>query len=530
MKRVDRTIASLPHVAKAYSLTTRGFRVVFFAFTVLLSLASHSQTTTKEIAPPKVSVKADTTKIRIGEQINYQIQVDNIETGVTFPELQLDFMGKVEIVEDLNVDTLKNRLIRKYVLTSFDSGSYTIPRQKVTVWSQEYLTDSMVIDVATVAVDTLKQNMYPIKAIQSEPYTFDDFKSYLWWLLATVLLLSLILYLIFRQKETLEEIEAKIPPYNLALKRLKELDEKQLWQKNKIKQYYVELSDIVRNYVERELNIPALESTTKELMDTITDFNKSSTLNIPNETIAKLQGLLKDSDLVKFAKYVPLSHEIELHRNDTEKIIEDIKTTQPEIVVSKPKCPITSEDATETITLYRWVYHIFYYGLERRDVKVSSLGKELHVRRQSYFWKIVNEFGRVFMKIPFLNGLLLIMWLVWTSPILVVVVVFETIFTGRLLSRGMVVFKKSGISTKSIRSPKIQKEIHFIKDHKNYIKNNSFRKKLTKFLIIFSFIFPFLLFGGLYIKDNYFKTDNEKSSESIIEKVNNSIDQDEAVE
>ncbi len=294
----------------------RGARGIFFTLTLLFGFSAFSQT------EPKVSVKADTTKIRIGEQINYQIEVDNVDTGVTFPELQLDPGGKIEIVEDLNIDTLKNRLVRKYLLTSFDSGSYTIPQQKITVWSQEYLTDSVVVDVATVAVDTLKQNMFPIKAVQNEPYTFDDFKSYLWWILGGLLLLALILYFVFRKKKTLEEIEAKIPPYDLALKRLKELDSKQLWQKNKVKQYYVELSDIVRSYIERELNIPALESTTNELMETITDFNSSSSLNIPDETIKKLQSLLKDADLVKFAKYVPLSNEIELHRNDAEKVIE----------------------------------------------------------------------------------------------------------------------------------------------------------------------------------------------------------------
>ncbi len=297
----------------------RGVRGVFFILTFVLSFSSHSQT---ESAEPKVSVKADTTKIRIGEQINYQIEVDNVETGVTFPELQLDFSGKIEVVEDLNIDTLKNRLVRKYLLTSFDSGSYTIPQQKITVWSQEYLTDSVVIDVATVAVDTLKQNMFPIKAVQSEPYAFADFKNYLWWILGALLLIAIILYFLLRKKKTTEEIEAKIPPYNLALKRLKELDEKQLWQKNKIKQYYVELTDIVRSYIERELNIPALESTTNELMETITDFNSSSSLNIPDETIKKLQSLLKDADLVKFAKYVPLSNEIELHRNDAGEVIE----------------------------------------------------------------------------------------------------------------------------------------------------------------------------------------------------------------
>lgn len=273
---------------------------------------------------PKVSIEIDTTKIRIGERINYQIIVENADKGVVFPKLQLDSLGKVEVVESFDIDTLKDKLIKKYALTSFDSGQYVIPRQRIKIWTQEYLTDSVLVDVATVAVDTTKQQMYTIKAIQNEPYTFDDFKNYLWWLLGALLLIGIILYFVFRKKETKEELEARIPPYELALMRLGELDEKQLWQKNKIKQYYVELTDIIRNYIERELNIPALESTTNELMETIGDFNTSSQLNIPKETIDKLNKLLQEADLVKFAKFKPLANEIELHRNDASFIIDEL--------------------------------------------------------------------------------------------------------------------------------------------------------------------------------------------------------------
>lgn len=272
----------------------------------------------------QVSIQTDTTKIRIGEQIQYEIVVDETD-DVIFSKLQLDSLKKVEVVQSFKIDSLKNRLIKKYAITSFDSGRWVLPRQKVLIKNKSFLTDSVIIDVATVPVDTIKQPMYPIKTIKNEPYTFKDYQKYFWGLLLLLLIIGLILYFVLRKKPTPEEIIAKIPPFDLAKQRLKELDDKKLLKQNKVKRYYVELTDIVRSFIEREMNIPALESTTDELLETIVDFNdSSSSLTIPKETLKKLQRLLKEADLVKFAKSKPLLNEIELHRNDAETIIDNL--------------------------------------------------------------------------------------------------------------------------------------------------------------------------------------------------------------
>jgi hypothetical protein len=273
----------------------------------------------------QVELKLDTTKIRIGEQIEYTIYVDKEGINdVAFPKLQLDSLKRIEVVKNFDIDSVKNKIFRKYLLTSFDSGRYMIPKQSVLIDNISHQIDSVYIDVSTVVVDTAKQKMYPIKPIVKEPYTFDDFKIYLWWLLGILLLAVLIWYLIRRMKKQPEEKEKApaIPPFELAKKRLKELDDKHLLEKSRVKQYYVELTDIVRNFIESEMYIPALESTTDELMETISDFNKNSHLDIPKETLLKLQYLLKDADLVKFAKSKPLPNEIDLHRQDAEKIID----------------------------------------------------------------------------------------------------------------------------------------------------------------------------------------------------------------
>ncbi len=283
----------------------------------------------------QVELKLDTTKIRIGEQIEYTIYVDKDKVkDIAFPKLQLDSLKKIEVVKNFDIDSVKNKIFRKYLLTSFDSGRYMIPKQSVLIDNVAHQIDSVFIDVSTVTVDTTKQKMYPIKPIVKEPYTFDDFKIYLWWLLGILLLTALIWYLVRRSKRKPEEKSniPSIPPFELAKKRLKELDDKHLLEKSRVKQYYVELTDIVRNFIESELHIPALESTTDELMETITDFNQNSHLDIPKETLLKLKRLLRDADLVKFAKSKPLPNEIDLHRNDAEEVIDIL---HPKAVIKK---------------------------------------------------------------------------------------------------------------------------------------------------------------------------------------------------
>lgn len=278
----------------------------------------------------KVSIQVDTTFIRIGEQIQYKIRV-NETANVVFPKLQLDSLGKVEIVEEIPTDTLKDYLEKNYVLTSFDSGVYVIPQQTILIRNNKFLTDSLLINVATVQVDTTKQKMFPIKAIQREPKTFDDYKHLFWWLIPIFVILATILYFIFRKKKEKLAPKVYVAPIQEALQRLKELDEKDLLTRNEIKIYYSELTDIVRTYIEKDINIPALESTTNELIETITDFNESSKLGISKETIQQLKNILQTADLVKFAKSKPIVEEIKEHRSLSERILQSLKPVKEPI-------------------------------------------------------------------------------------------------------------------------------------------------------------------------------------------------------
>ena len=277
----------------------------------------------------QVKVETDTTNIRIGEQFLFQITISDT-ANVILPE-KLENLKNLEVVEDFKIDTFKNSLIKKYLMTGFDSGAFYIPTQQIFIRNRAYLTDSVLINVATVAVDTTKLKMFPIKAIQSEPLVFDDFKPYIIWVVLGLLLIAVIVYFIITRKKaeiTEEEIIAGLPPYEEAIERLQKLDNKLLWQNNEVKKYYSELTEIVRAYIEKELKVPALEITTHELVETLSDFNQAKTIDTSKETINKLKGLLSEADLVKFAKSKPLSHEIEEDRRDAEDVLNALKPKQ----------------------------------------------------------------------------------------------------------------------------------------------------------------------------------------------------------
>ncbi len=315
-----------------------------FLLILLLTIVSFSQ------KRPLVNAEIDTTNIRIGEQFNLKISVNEIK-NVIIPKLELKGL---EVVDTAKTDTLKSSLVKKYTITGFDSGSFYIPQQQIFVKNQAFLTDSLLVNVATIAIDTSKIKKFPIKSIKSEPYVLDDFKGYIWIALVVLLLVGILVYLLFfrKKKETVEEVVIPLKPaYEEAIEKLQQLDEKLLWQNNKIKEYYIELTGIVRNYIGRDIEIPTFEQTSNEIIELIEAQNSKKKLGLSKETIATIHSLLKNADLVKFAKSKPLSHEIEDDRKFAELIITKI---QPKVIQYKSTMVAeTSEIDTNSKTATR---------------------------------------------------------------------------------------------------------------------------------------------------------------------------------
>ena len=283
----------------------------------------------------QVSSKVDTTQIRIGEQINYKINVEADSSAlIVFPEGQT-FLP-LEAVEASNIDTTKNNakilLSRIYKLTQFDSGVYTIPRQKIIIGDKPFFTDSLKVMVNPIEVDTTKQGLYDIKPIIEVDKTGGN-----WWkyLLITLLLIGLVAFLLYwfiwRKKPLTEEEEiALLPPYDRAKIAIRKLDQSQFLLKSEIKKYYSELTLIIRKYLDEKVYDRAMESTTDELILRLQLLKDGNQIPLKKNTINNLQSILKRADLVKFAKSKPDTALAEMDRDIIDKEIDNVKASLPE--------------------------------------------------------------------------------------------------------------------------------------------------------------------------------------------------------
>jgi len=292
-------------------------KLKFYIFLFLLSSAVFAQ-------QKQIETSVDTTKNKIGAEFKLTLKtVVSSKSKVVFPKPKT--IGSLEVIESYSIDTIKKNdtyeLIKKYGLTQFDTGKFTIAPVKILIDKKPFLSDSIRVEVASVKVDTLQQKMYDIKGI-----TIVDNGIGNWWIyvLITVVILGIGAFVYWyvkkRQQKKIEE-EVYKTPIEKATSLLNNLEKKELWQKGEVKEYYSELTDIARNYIEEAIQIPAMESTTSELIQGIRTASTKKKMTLTPETVENLERVLRQADLVKFAKSKPLDFEITEDRNKIQKVI-----------------------------------------------------------------------------------------------------------------------------------------------------------------------------------------------------------------
>ncbi|MDC3312384.1 hypothetical protein OAV22_00420 [Flavobacteriaceae bacterium] len=309
------------------TLNNKSFRFVFFCICFLWhSIGASAQ---------KIDAQIDSLSIKIGQELSYKIEIE-VDTSslVVFPEgqtfLPLEMIESYQVIATKMKDRF--RLVKEYGLTQFDSGTYTIPRQKVVIGDYEFFTDSLQVDVNNIVVDTTKQGLYDIKPIVQVSKSPSNWGLYF---LVVLMLLGLVVFLLYwfiwkSKPLTEEEKAALLPPYERAKLALKVLDDSSYLQNNEIKAYYSDLTQIIRTYLDEKVYDRALESTTDQLINRIKLLREGNKIDLSKEDIKNIETILKRADLVKFAKSKPDIALAQLDRNTIDTELDQVRQALPE--------------------------------------------------------------------------------------------------------------------------------------------------------------------------------------------------------
>lgn len=248
--------------------------------------------------------------IELGEPLEVSLRL-TLAQGTDYTwALWPDTLSGIEILDLGTLDTLSQDsdslvLNQTATLTSYDSAWVEIPALAVRVAGDPRysLPQMLYVRFPEVAADA---EYYDIKAPQEIPLNYWLIAAYI---AAALLLIALIIWAVQRYKnrppKTQKAPEVYIPPVEWALQALDELAQKELWQKGAVKQYYSELVDILRHFIQKEFGQKTMECTAEELVQ------KLQSLERDRENLAQLTGTLRLSTMVKYARQAPLAGENE---------------------------------------------------------------------------------------------------------------------------------------------------------------------------------------------------------------------------
>ena len=290
-------------------------------------------------AQVEVKTQIDSTEILIGQQAHITLDV-TLKSGMklVLPEFkpQQNITPGVEVVEQSVADTSslgddKLKISRVYTLTSFDENIYYIPAMNVKVDGKDYKSKELALKVLTVEVDTLHpEKFYPPKDVQNNPFKWEDWSTIFWMGMILTALVILAYYLYTRFKEN-KPIIAKVKfvkrllPHQKAMNEIERIKANNLVSSDNQKEYYTQLTDTLRKYIEERFGFNAIET----------------------------------ADLVKFAKYSTLINE---NDNNLVNAIQYINSTkmedQPQVERVEPVLTNQEKQDIRSRTILKWVIGI----------------------------------------------------------------------------------------------------------------------------------------------------------------------------
>jgi len=318
----------------------RKYIVIFIL--LILAVVSHAQV--------QVTASVDSTKILIGGRSHYFITVYAPKgTKISFPE----FNNKKEIISDVEVLSAKSdtanangkvRIRRIYTITAWDAKRYTIPAQKVIVDGATKTTGNVALDVQAVPIDTVKSTPMPPDDIQKVPFSWGEWVPVILVLVLALILICIVFYLyriLCHKKNGMTPKNTRtLSYYEQAKQDLSEIAaNKMLYAEQK--DYYTDVTNVLRKYISQRYNINALEMTSHEILESMKDVCD----------VSELKVVFNTADLVKFAKYSTDANDMTYYFDSIVHFIDSTKVDEPKEVIEEPKENISDTRSRKTIKL-----------------------------------------------------------------------------------------------------------------------------------------------------------------------------------
>jgi hypothetical protein len=276
------------------------YKIIYLCIFLGMQFPLHAQNS--------VQVRSDATEYLIGDYIRITLEA-NGGPGVALTLPLIDSLAPgFELISAGPADTLRNdstnRLRQEIIYSLYDSGNYTVRSVPFVFTSPKgrsdtVYSDSILLRINTLPVDTTAA-IRPIKG--NIEVSYRDL-TWLYYAGAALMLLIAGWFAWKKWKQRKQQIalqpvftQTTLSAHFLAL--LTQLESKKYWQQDEIKLYYTELTDILRQYIEQRYQVPAMESTSDEIIQMLSVKNQQGN--------AYLNAIFMLADMAKFAKSRPL--------------------------------------------------------------------------------------------------------------------------------------------------------------------------------------------------------------------------------
>lgn len=281
----------------------------------------------------QVTVRAgiDSLLLLVGEQTKVRLEV-SMDAGrsLHLPVIQDTLVSGVEVLDIAKPDTQRLNdgkrwvVTQEYTVTSFDSALYYLPPLEVMVDDERYRSESLALKVYSMPVDTLHPDQFfGPKTVVDVPIEWQDIDAMVYAFILMLLFGSACVFFIVRYRDNkpiirIIRVEPKLPPHQEAIRRIEEIKADKNVRRENPKQYYTELTDVIRTYLSERFCISAMEMTSSEIIERLLQVRDK-------ESLKDLKYLFETADLVKFAKYAPMMNENDLNLVNAVEFINETK-------------------------------------------------------------------------------------------------------------------------------------------------------------------------------------------------------------